>query len=188
MAPPHLYNRKTCMETLDTQTIEEREITGYHVLGMSAKLLLQVILLALLFLGLCVIVFAGETERIADNCDLSNGPYAARDLTREQRERMRQMSNKLSNDTAFTRARMAEKRLELKRAARDPNTCPYTTQKLENELATLQQELFAKIQRTHSGQSRLLTPEQANRFDETPYKNGFKANREGGYGRREKRL
>lgn len=172
------------METADTQTIEERGITGYHVLGMPAKLLLRVILLVLLFLGLCVIVFAGETEMRAVNCDLSNGPYAALGLSREQCFRMRQISDKLINDTTSTRTRITEKRLELKRTASDPNAEPYTIQKLGNELAALKQELFRKIHRTRSGQRRLLTPEQARRLDEIPYKNSFQGNRGVGYGRR----
>lgn len=140
------------MATQGMQGVEEQRTAGYRVAGILIGPLLRIIIIVLLSLGLCVIVFAGETDQYSGDCDLNSGSYATLGLSREQCSKMGQMSDRFRNDTAEARAEIAEKHLELRKLAEDPTTDPYTVNKIERELSRLEQEVVEKARQGRSSE------------------------------------
>ncbi|MCX5810333.1 MAG: periplasmic heavy metal sensor [Proteobacteria bacterium] len=171
------------METTGTGTRKEQAtILCCCILGMSIKRWFCIVVLVLLFVALCVAVFAGEPE--PPDCDLQSGLAATLNLSQTQCENIRQLTDRFRNDTAITRGKIMEKRLELRRLSEDQKTNPYAINKVERELNTQERELSRKAHRTEIEQRRLLTPEQIGKMKGIPYGYGPYGYGPQGYGRR----
>jgi len=70
------------------------------------------------------------------------------------------------------RARIMEKRFELKKALEDPNADPASINKIERELNRLEYEFARMAQQTQARQRQVLTPEQIDKLKAIPYKYG----------------
>jgi len=171
------------METTGTGIRKEQTTIPCCIPGMSVKHWFFIIALVLLLMALCVAVFAGEPGQQSGYCDLQSGLPATLNLSRKQCEKMRQLTDRFRNDTAITRGKIMEKRLELGRLSEDPKTDPYAINKVERELNTLEQELSRRTYRTEVDQRRLLTPEQLSKMKDTPYGYGSEGYGRRGYGR-----
>lgn len=157
------------METTGTGTREKQTMILCRIPGMSVKRWFFILTLLLLFIGLYVIVFAQEPGQQPGSCDLQSGLPATLNLSRQQCEKMRQLTNRFYNDAAITRGKIMEKRLELKRLSRDPKADPHAINQAERELDSLEKSLFIRAQQAEVDQRRLLTPEQINRMKDEPY-------------------
>jgi len=169
------------METEGIETKAEQITIRYCIAGIPVTRLLRIIALVILFAALCVVVFAGEPE--PPDCDLQSGLPATLSLSQKQCEKIRQLTDRFRKDTAGTRAKIMEKRLELRRLSEDPKADPYAINKAEQELNALEKELFRRAYRTEVDQRRLLTPEQINKIKDIPSGYGSQGYGRRGYGR-----
>ena len=138
---------------------------------ISFKKLIYAVLITILFLALGIICFGEEIE-IA-TCDLEKGLPQTLNLSPEQCKKIRQMSDRFWKDSQVMRARIMEKRLELKKALEHPNADPYNINKIERELNRLEHEFARMAQQTQARQRRVLTPEQINKMKDMSYEYGF---------------
>jgi Spy/CpxP family protein refolding chaperone len=169
------------METAGTGIRKEQAAIPCCIAMMSIKRRFYVLVLVLLFLALCLAVFAGEPESIS--CDLQSGLPATLNLSREQCENMRQLTEKFRNDTAITRGKIMEKRLELKSLSENPKPDPQAINKAERKLNSLEHEFSRKAHRTEADQRRVLTPEQIGKMKDMDYGYGSQGYGRRGYGR-----
>jgi hypothetical protein len=148
------------MET--TGTREEEATMLCRILAMPVKHWLCILVLILLFLALYTVVFAGETG--SPRRDLRSGLAAVPNLSQQQCEDIRRVTDSFYDDTAAIRNKIVEKRLELKDLSRVLKTDPYVIDKKGQELSTLKQEFFRKAHETEVDQRKFLTPEQTNKM------------------------
>jgi hypothetical protein len=167
------------METTGTGIRKEQITIPCCIPGMSVKRWFCIFVLLLLFMALCVAVFAQEPGQYSGSCDLQNGLPSTLNLSRQQCEKMRKLTNSFYSDTAVTRGKIMEKRLELRRLSRDPKTDPHAINQTEQALNSLEQKLSLRAHRTEANQRRLLNSEQINKMKEMSYVYGYQ-----GYGRR----
>lgn len=167
------------MKTTETEIRVKPAITLCYILSMPVKQWFLIITLVLLFMFLCMVVFAGESGQQSSYCDLQSGSLSSLNLSREQHEKMRQLSDGFRKDTAITRGKIIEKRLELKSLSENPKPDPHAINKAERKLNSLEHEFSRKAQRTETDQRRVLTPEQIHKMKGMPYGYGSQ-----GYGRK----
>ena len=134
---------------------------------ISVKRWLYSIALFLLFIALCVTVFAGEQK--ITGCDLESGLPATLSLSHEQCKKIQELADRFRNDSAPIRARIMEKHFEHMKVSEDPQTDPRTINKLERELNDLERELARMAQRAESEQRRVLNTEQIKKISDSPY-------------------
>lgn len=91
---------------------------------VPVKLSFLLLSLALLFLALCVVVFAAGPAQQSGYCDSGSEVAVALQLSREQCEKMREITNRFFGDSASLRGKIAEKRLQLKRLYQDGRADP----------------------------------------------------------------
>jgi preprotein translocase subunit SecF len=84
------------METEGAETRAEQITVRYCIAGIPVTRLLFIVALAVLFVALCVAVFANETE--SRGCDLQSGLAATLNLSQTQCENMRQLTDRFRND------------------------------------------------------------------------------------------
>jgi len=135
-----------------------------------SKELIYFVLIILILLGLVITVF-GEEENMAV-CDLDKSVPQALNLSPEQCKKIRQLADKFWKDSQVMRARIMEKRFELKKALEDPNADPASINKIERELNRLEYEFARMAQQTQARQRQVLTPEQIDKLKAIPYKYG----------------
>jgi Spy/CpxP family protein refolding chaperone len=169
------------METTKDSKSEEQSTDAifWCARPVPVKLSLLLLSLAVFFLALCVVVFADGPRQQLDYCDPESELAVALQLSREQCERIREIGNRLSGDSASLRGNIVEKRLQLKGLYQDGRADPYTINKAERELKTLEWELSRRMRQAESDQRRLLSPEQINKLKEV--NDGYSRR---GYGRR----
>jgi hypothetical protein len=148
------------MGTTGTRTGKEQTTILCCIPGMSVKRWLFIFALVLLFVALCVVVFADGPGQQSGYCDLQTGLPATLNLSRKQCRDMRQLTNRFFNDTAMARGKIMEKRLEIKMLSKSPNADPYAINKVERELNVLQRGFSRRAYQTEVDQRKLLTPEQ----------------------------
>lgn len=154
-------------ETADTR--EGLAETLCSILSMPIKRWLYVAAFILLFMALCVAVFAGEPGQHVGLCDFQGGLAGTLNLSREQCWRLRQLADKFQDDSAVVRGRNMEKRLALMKASKDPQTDLDTVNKLERELNALERELARRAQRIEVEQRRILSNEQIKKLRDNLY-------------------
>jgi hypothetical protein len=157
---PLQNNREASMET--TRRREEETTMLCSILAMPVKHWFFILVLIVFFLALYVVVYAGETG--APRCDLQSGLPAALNLSQKQCNDLRRLTDTFYNDTAVTRNKIVENRLELRSSSKTSETDLVTLNKKERELRALEQEFLKKAHETEVGQRRLLTPEQTNKM------------------------
>jgi len=168
------------MET--TGTREEQTTMLCHILAMPVKHWFLILAIVLIFMALCVVVFAGEPG--APDCDLQSGLAATLNLSQKQCEDLRQLTDRFYDDTAVTRNKIVEKRLELKDLSRVPKTDPYVIDKKGKELSALEQELSRRARQTEQDQKKFLTSEQLNKMKNTTSSRNVLLSGKRGYGAR----
>lgn len=165
------------METTGAEAGKRETTIFCCIAGTPIKRWFCIAVLVLLFIALCVVVFAGEPE--PPGCDLESGLPATLNLSQEQCKKIQQLADRFRNDSAVIRARIMEKRIELMKVSENPKTDPHNINKIERELNELEHEFARKAQRTEAEQRRVLNPEQINKMRDVPY--GYSPQ---GYGRR----
>jgi Spy/CpxP family protein refolding chaperone len=171
------------MKTIKTELREEPGTILCRILGKPVKQWFFIVALVLLFIALCALVFADERGQQPGDCDVQSGLAATLNLSQRQCENMRQLTDRFRKDTAITRGKIMEKRIELKRLSEDPKADPYAINNVGRKLNTLEQEFYRRAHQTEIDQKRLLTPEQINRVKEIPYGYGSRRYGRRGYGR-----
>jgi Spy/CpxP family protein refolding chaperone len=171
---------KVYMKTTNLEIKEEPATILCRILGMSVKKGFFVVAIVLFFMALCVVVFAGEPGQQSGNCDLQSGSDPILNLSKTQCENIQQLTDRFRNDTATTRGKIIEKRIELRRLSEDLKTDPYVVNKVRGELNALEQTFSRRAYRTEADQRKLLTPEQINKIKDKPY--GYGLRRYGGRG------
>lgn len=161
------------MET--TGTREEQTTELCRILAMPVKHWFFILALVLIFMALCVVVFAGEPG--APSCDLQSGLAATLNLSQKQCEDLRQLTDRFYNDTAVTRNKIVEKRLELRNPLKTSETEPHVINKRERELKALDQEFSRRAHQTEVDQRRLLSSDQIHKIKEMTY--GYNLQRSG---------
>jgi hypothetical protein len=123
--PPHplIDNREASMET--TGRRQEETTMLCSILAMPVKHWLFILVLILLFLALYMVVFAGETG--SPRCDLQSGLAAALNLSQQQCEDIRRVTERFFDDTAGIRNKIVEKRIELKNLSKSLKADQYVT-------------------------------------------------------------
>jgi Spy/CpxP family protein refolding chaperone len=167
------------MKTTETEIRVEPATTLCHVLSMPIKHWLTVIALILFSMAFCMVVFAAESGQCLDSCEAPGGFAATLNLSQRQREGLQQLADQFSTDTAATRGKIMEKRLELKRLSNDPEANVYAIKKVDRELNVLEQGFSRKIHQIEIEHRKILTREQINKMKNMP--NGYDSQ---GYGRR----
>jgi Spy/CpxP family protein refolding chaperone len=173
------------METTGTGLREKQAAPLCCTSGMSMKRWLLCIALVLLFMGLCVVVFAGEATQQLDSCNLQMGLAATLNLSSEQCEKMCQLADRFYSSAASTRGTIIEKRLEFRRLCDDPRTDQRAVNRVVEELRTLEQELFRRARQTEVEQRRLLTSEQIKKLGDMSGGYRSQGYARGAYGRRQ---
>jgi Spy/CpxP family protein refolding chaperone len=171
------------MKTSNLGTREEPSTILCRILGMPVKQWFFIIALVLLFVALGVLVFADERGQQLGDCDVQSGLAATLNLSQSQCENMQQLTDRFHKDTAITRGKIMEKRIELKRLSEDTKAAPYAINNVGRKLNTLEQEFYSRAHQTAIDQKRFLTPEQINRMKDQPYGYGFHGYGGRGYGR-----
>jgi hypothetical protein len=161
--------KKVYMKTTETEMREEPATTLCRMLVTPVKGWFFVIALVLLFMSLCVAVFAGEPGQQSGYCDLQSGLAGTLNLSQTQYEGLRQLTDRFRNDAAIMREKIMKKRLELWRFSEDSRANPYAINKVERELNALEQEFYRRAQQTEAEQRRLLAPEQIKKIKDMPY-------------------
>jgi Spy/CpxP family protein refolding chaperone len=152
------------MET--TGTREEETTMLCRILAMPVKHWFLILANVLIFMALCVVVFAGETG--APRCNLQSGLAGVLNLSQQQCEDIQRVTDRFYDDTAGTRNKIVEKRFDLRSLSKTIETDLPTLNKKKRELKTLEQEFFRKAHETEVAQGRLLTPEQTNKMKSIP--------------------
>jgi hypothetical protein len=168
------------MET--TGTKEEQTTILCRILAMPMKHWLFILVLVLLFLALYVAVFAGESE--SPRCDLQSGLAAALNLSQQQCEDIRRVTERFYDDTAGIRNKSVEKCFELKNLTKVPKADQYAVAKTERGLNALEHEFFRRIHQVELDQGRLLGPDQINKMKEMTSEYNLQPSRRRGYERK----
>jgi Spy/CpxP family protein refolding chaperone len=156
------------MGATGTKTKEERAMILRNTPDICVKDWFLILALVLLCLVFCAAVFAGEPRQQSGPCDAQSGLAATLNLSQEQCEKLRQLTERFRNDTAATRGRIVEKRFELKRLSEDPKADPYVIYRLLQELNLLEQTLSRRVLQAEADQRGLLTPEQIDKINSAP--------------------
>jgi Spy/CpxP family protein refolding chaperone len=136
------------MKTTNSETREEPGTILCRILGMPVKQWFFIIALVLLFVAFGVLVFAEERGQQPGDCDLQRGLAATLNLSQRQCENMRQLTDRFRKDTAITRGKIMEKRIELKRLSEDPKADRYAINNVGQKLNTLEQEFYGRAYQT----------------------------------------
>jgi Spy/CpxP family protein refolding chaperone len=176
----YIDTREASMET--TGTREEQTTVLCRIMAMPVKHRFSILALVLIFMALCVVVFAEEPG--APDCDLQSGLAAALNLSQAQCESLRQLTDRFYDDAAPVRNKIVQKRLELKNLSRVPKTDLYVIDKKGKELSALEQELSRRARQTEQDQKKFLTPEQLNKMKNTTSGSNVLLSGKTGYGAR----
>jgi Spy/CpxP family protein refolding chaperone len=90
------------------------------------------------------------------------------DLSKEQKDRMREVWNRYRTDVHDLRYDLMEKRVEVKKLFTDPKTDQATLLSRENELNGLREKLMERRTQAKLEWRSILTPEQIQKLDRMP--------------------
>ena len=125
---------------------------------------------AVLFVALAVTVYAGPGGMGRGmGSGMGPGGYAYLNLSQDQMDKMWQLKNKYYNDTQATRYQMFQTQVELRKLYADPKADAGAIAAKENEVSSLQQQLYDKMTQMRLEQRSFLTPEQIQKLNEAPY-------------------
>ena len=142
---------------------------------------LYVIALALFLVGSAAVAFAAPPDP-GSGCSGSGAPHqwahphhqfgSFLNLSKEQKEKMRQIRNSFFADTHDLRYDIREKRVEMHKLFTDPKATDATLLAKQKELQTMVVKLMDRKAQMKVEWRRVLTPEQIGKLDR-PHRFGF---------------
>ncbi len=148
---------------------------------------LHVVFLALLLVALGTVVYAappGPDAAASPDGNLQgrawhHHPFGVRlDLSKEQKDRMREVWNRYRTDVHDLRYDLMEKRVEAKKLFTDPKTDQATLVSKEKELNGLREKLMERRTQAKLEWRSILTPEQIQKLDRMPGRRAMSHGRE----------
>jgi Spy/CpxP family protein refolding chaperone len=145
-----------------------------------------------LFLALALVFFATASYAAPPDQGPANGPDpgvrarhmqhrefgAYLDLSKEQRDRMRDVWGRFQADTHDLKYDLMGRRLEMRKLFTDPKVDQTALAAKEKELSGLQQKLMERRTQAMLEWRSVLTPDQIRKLDRMPHRRGM----EGGFG------